>query len=103
MKGKRTLIVILIFIAVLLLIKFIFIPSAQQGKPAAAGAAPSVPVSAVVLKHSSITEQIYATGTLLANEEVALHPEVSGKLMQIHFREGSMVSKGELLIKINDA
>ena len=103
MKGLRTLIVIVILIAVLLLIKFIFIPSSQQSATKAGGNAPSIPVNAVVLKRSSITDQIYATGSVMANEEVDLHPEVSGKLMEIRFREGSAVQKGELLIKINDA
>jgi len=103
MKGKRTLILIVILIAVLLLVKFVFIPSPQQGKPAAPGQGASIPVAAMILKPSSITEQIYATGSVLANEEVELHPEVSGKLMQINFKEGSLVKKGDLLIKINDA
>src|SRR4051812_33753386 len=104
MKGKRTLIIIIILIAVLLLIKFLFIPSTRQDvKAGGASQSAAVPVSGIVVKHSTITEQIYATGTVLANEEVALHPEVSGKLMQINFKEGSVVKKGDLLIKINDA
>ena len=104
MKGNRTLFIILLVIAALILVKFVFLPSAKHAKPAGGGqAAPTIPVSAMVVKPSAITEQIYATGTVLANEEVTLHPEVSGKLMRINFREGSRVSKGDLLIKINDA
>src|SRR5687767_14090927 len=103
MKGKRNLIIIVLVIAALLFIKFIFIPSPQQNKPGGSGAPAEIPVSAMVLKPGTITEQIYATGTVLANEEVELHPEVSGKLMLINFKEGSLVKKGDLLIKINDA
>jgi membrane fusion protein (multidrug efflux system) len=103
MKGKRTIILIVIFIAVLLLVKFLFIPAPQKGKAAASVQVPTIPVAGIVLKPSSITEQIYATGSVMANEEVELHPEVSGKLMQINFKEGSIVKKGDLLIKINDA
>ena len=38
-----------------------------------------------------------------ANEEVDLHPEVAGKLTGIFFKEGNLVKKGSLLVKINDA
>ncbi|HRQ55657.1 MAG TPA: efflux RND transporter periplasmic adaptor subunit, partial [Ignavibacteriaceae bacterium] len=43
------------------------------------------------------------TGTILANEEVELRSETSGKITKILFKEGSFVSKGDLLIKINDS
>jgi membrane fusion protein (multidrug efflux system) len=66
-------------------------------------APPALPVNGVVVKPSAITQEIFATGSVLANEAVDLHPEVSGKLLQIFFKEGSNVKKGELLIKINDA
>lgn len=104
MKGLRTLIIVAVVIAVLLLIKFFFIPS-QQPAPVKAGGQPqaAIPVRGLVVKPSSITDQIYATGSVIANEEVDLHPEVSGKLMKILFKEGSFVHKGDLLIKINDA
>ena len=95
--------VIALIIAVLLLIKFFFIPSKQGAAPKQGSAAPAMPVNAVIVKPSTINQEIYATGSVLANEEVDLHPEVAGKLMKINFKEGSPVSKGELLIKINDA
>jgi len=103
MKGLRTLIVIAIVIAVLLLVKLFFIPSQKANVPKQGSAMPALPVNAVIVKPSVINQEIFATGSVLANEEVDLHPEVSGKLMQILFKEGSNVSKGELLIKINDA
>lgn len=103
MKGLRTLIVIASIIAVLLLIKFLFIPSPQVNATKATSAAPALPVSAVIVRTSVINQEIFATGSVLANEDVDLHPEVSGKLMKILFKEGSKVTKGDLLIKINDA
>ncbi len=103
MKRFRNLFFILLFITVLLLIKFFFIPSQQVAALKQGGTVPALPVNAVIVKQSTINQEIYATGSVLANEEVDLHPEVSGKLIQILFKEGSKVSKGELLIKINDA
>ncbi len=103
MKGFRTLLVIAFIIAVLLLIKFIFIPSPQLNAPKLGGNSPALPVTACIVRPSMVNEEIFATGSLLANEEVDLHPEVSGKLMQIYFKEGSEVNRGDLLVKINDA
>lgn len=38
----------------------------------------------------------------MANEEVELRPEISGRVTQVSFNEGSRVTKGSLLLKIND-
>ncbi len=46
---------------------------------------------------------ISASGTLLPNEEVEIHPEVSGRITAIKFTEGSFVKKGQTLLQINDA
>jgi membrane fusion protein (multidrug efflux system) len=42
------------------------------------------------------------TASLMADEEVELTFETSGKITQIFFQEGSMVKKGELLAQVND-
>ena len=42
-------------------------------------------------------------GTVLANEEVEIRSESSGKVEKIFFKEGGRVQKGEALLKINDA
>ena len=103
MKGIRTILFIVVIIAALILIKFFFSPSPQLNTPKTGGNAPALPVSAFRVRTSGLNQEIFATGSLQANEEVELHPEVSGKLMQILFKEGQRVNKGELLIKINDA
>lgn len=46
--------------------------------------------------------KIFSTGTLLANEEVDLRSEISGKIVELYLEEGQQVSEGDLLIKIND-
>lgn len=60
-------------------------------------------VAGMILKASQIDDKIYATGTLLANEEVELSPETSGRIIGIYFEEGSRVSKGQLLAKIDNS
>ncbi len=40
---------------------------------------------------------------MLANEQVALKAEASGRIVNLALREGAEVAKGDLLVKINDA
>ncbi|MCH8557330.1 MAG: efflux RND transporter periplasmic adaptor subunit [Balneolia bacterium] len=60
-------------------------------------------VRAMVLEPQSFDNSIRATGTVLADEDVVLRPEVSGRVTALYFREGDVVSEGDLLVKINDS
>lgn len=55
-----------------------------------------------IVQPDTLNVEITASATVLANEEVELHPEVSGKVTTINFREGEFVQGGKLLVKIND-
>ena len=50
-----------------------------------------------------LTERLAATGTVRANEQVEIVSEISGKISNIHFNEGSRVTAGQLLLKIEDS
>ena len=50
----------------------------------------------------TLEERITATGSIVADEAVELVSEVSGKVVSIAFEEGSVVKKGDVLLKIND-
>lgn len=63
----------------------------------------SVEVKAVVVSPRQLEHRITSTGTLLANEEVEIRPETSGRIMAIHFEEGTYVPKGSLLVRIDDS
>ncbi len=58
--------------------------------------------SGFVIMPTRMNEIIYSTGSLLPDEEVDLSFETSGKIIGIYFEEGTRVSKGTLLAKIND-
>lgn len=73
-------------------------PPGRQSGMAAAG----VPVDVVVIQPQLLSNKIFTTGTLLANEEVELRPEVSGRVSNISFAEGNRVKKGDVLLRIND-
>ncbi len=105
MKLSRPLISIILIVVVLLVLKFIFFNSnsAKNLPPAATSKNPAIPVSGIIVHTEHLNNNVFATGTVLANEEVELRPEASGKIIQINFKEGTPVSKGDLLIKINDS
>ncbi len=74
------------------------------GKSGAKGGGPAkaLQVEGIVVSTSDFNNGLEVTGTLDANESVALHAEVSGLVTSINFKEGSNVTKGSLLVKIND-
>ena len=59
-------------------------------------------VNGVVVAPQNLTEDIRMVGNLLPDEEVDLTFETSGKIVEINFKEGTMVRKGDLLAKVND-
>ncbi|MER3499204.1 MAG: efflux RND transporter periplasmic adaptor subunit [Chitinophagaceae bacterium] len=63
---------------------------------------PPMAVDVYVVKPTAINEQIEVSGSLLANETTEIHPEISGRLVQLNIAEGKFVGKGALLAKIYD-
>ncbi|MCW8814004.1 MAG: biotin/lipoyl-binding protein, partial [Chlorobium sp.] len=61
------------------------------------------PVTAHIVSYEKLSNNVYTTGSILANEEVEIRSEVSGKIVKILFNEGGYVKKGDLLVKIYDA
>ena len=60
-------------------------------------------VSAKILEPHLLTDEILAVGRIVPDEEVHLSFETSGKITAIYFSEGTYVSKGTLLAKVNDS
>lgn len=105
--NKKLRIIVLSLIA-LILIAIIFLPkifSSNTSGPenTSMSRAETVTVKAHIVNYETLNNRVFATGTILANEEVELRSEVSGKITQILFKEGSFVNKGDLLVKINDS
>lgn len=76
--------------------------SSDKQKSTASGGQSAINVKAIEASPTRIDDKINSTGTILANEEVEIRSEVDGRITKINFKEGSAVSKGELLLKIND-
>lgn len=55
-----------------------------------------------VVKATKLGDKIATVGTILPDERVEVRSESSGKIAAIRFEEGRRVSKGDLLVKIDD-
>jgi len=76
---------------------------AGAGAGGAGGAESLLPVDVVVMQYSSVTDRIFSSGTVEANERIDLRAEVTGIVEAIYLTEGSRVQEGDLLLKINDS
>ena len=76
----------------------------EEKKPAATGRPNAGPmkVDAYIVKAQNFAENIEVPGTIIANESTEIHPEVSGRIVQLNVAEGRYVSKGTLLAKLYD-
>ncbi|MDX6804566.1 efflux RND transporter periplasmic adaptor subunit [Terrihabitans sp. PJ23] len=72
---------------------------AQAADPAPA--APAVPVSVAVVEQKRAASWDEFSGRLEAVERVDVRSRVSGAVLSAHFREGSLVKKGDLLLTID--
>ena len=103
---KRVLSIAGIILVVALLawpkVKGYFSNENKSSAPAARSAS-VLQVEAFIVKGDTVENNIFTTGTLLANEDVELSSESSGIVRDIYLTEGAEVKKGDLLIKINDS
>jgi membrane fusion protein, multidrug efflux system len=62
----------------------------------------SATVTGMVIEPQNFSESLSLSGSMEANEQVELRSEISGVVEQINFKEGSKVSKGQMLFRVND-
>ncbi|MGB3007357.1 MAG: efflux RND transporter periplasmic adaptor subunit [Chitinophagaceae bacterium] len=63
---------------------------------------PPLKVDGYILKAQLFQENLEIPGSIVANEVAEIHPEVSGRIIQLNVVEGKYVSKGTLLAKLYD-
>lgn len=106
MRPNRSLLTGLAVIALLLLIIIpkLNLSCGDSGEAQMAGrGGAALPVSVHVIEPGTLNNRIITNGTILANEEVELTSEASGRVTAILFEEGKPVQKGDLLLKTNDS
>lgn len=118
--GLRWLLIAVVLIAALAFIKITYFPSpnadakggggkgaagggkgAPGGKGGKAGGGSALPVQVYVVKPTNLSDEVAATGSILADESVVIKSELSGKITSLNIKEGQPVSKGQLLFSIN--
>lgn len=71
----------------------------QARKPAATSAA--VPVRAALARRGAISTSVSSVGTVQALNTVLVRARVDGAIEQVLFKEGQLVAKGEVLVKLD--
>ncbi len=74
--------------------------NADSSKPKST---PPVLVDVIIADKQPIEDVVEANGTVLPNEYLEIHPEVSGRLTYLNIKEGSFIPQGTILARINDA
>ncbi len=78
---------------------------ACKGKPEPTKPKESPPtvVDVIIAAPQGISNTVEANGSVVANEYVELHPEVSGRITYLNVAEGHTVAQGTVVARINDA
>lgn len=74
---------------------------AQQAAPQRQGG--GVPIEVAKPERATVTEDLEALGTLAADESVVIAPEIAGRVVELGFKEGEAVKRGQALVKLDTA
>src|SRR5688500_20194401 len=69
--------------------------------PSAAPVVNEIAVEAARVKVGAIRRQIEAVGSLRSDESVMIRPEISGRVAEILFKEGTKISRGDPLMRLD--
>jgi len=85
------------------LVAYRILQNSEVGKSGSSASTSSVPiVSGMVLRPQEFNDNVSLSGTLEANEQIEIRSEVSGVVESINFVEGTKVSQGQVLFRVND-
>ncbi len=104
MKKRRIIIIICVtaIITAIVIPKLIPDKNGLQANPQAQNKKMPTKITVFEVQNQEVSRTLQLSGTILAEDEVELHPETQGRIVKIGFEEGSEVRKGQLLVKIND-
>lgn len=87
----------------LALILLLLLPLSATGAEEKRGTTPPTAVEAITVRPGSARREIAAVGTIRANEAVTIVTEIAGRVEEIAFGEGGRVSKGALLLRLDQS
>lgn len=103
---KNILTKLLLFVAAALLVGLIVYrinTNKENDAPRERAGKSALTVGAKVIQPQQFSEELSLSGSLEANEQITIQPEISGLVVSINFQEGAMVAKGQVLLTLNDA
>jgi membrane fusion protein, multidrug efflux system len=100
---RRLLAVVLAVLAVTGVTAAVFGVTNSRAQAGAAAEAPATPVSVATVVQSDVAAWDEFSGRLEAVERVDIRSRVAGTIQSVHFREGALVKKGDLLLTIDPA
>lgn len=96
------------YLRVILFLSFtglLFCKKKDSPNASPAGQAPqqkALSVETMIASPQALSADIEVPGTILANETTEIHPEVSGRMVELHIKEGTNVAQHTLLAKLYD-
>ena len=60
-------------------------------------------VEVIIAGTENFPNSIEVNGTVLSQEMIEMHPEISGRIIYLNIPDGAAVKEGTVLVKINDA
>jgi membrane fusion protein (multidrug efflux system) len=84
-------------------------PGAPAGKPSPGsrpGGGPAgmaAPVELAKVVRREVSDTLWVTGEFKATDRVDLRPEISGRISELGFRDGQAVTKGQVLVRLDDS
>ena len=100
---RRLLAIALAVLAVTTLSVAVLGGRSSRAQSGAAAEPPAMPVSVATVVQNEVAAWDEFSGRLEAVERVEIRSRVAGTLQAVHFREGALVKKGELLLTIDPA
>jgi HlyD family secretion protein len=91
-RSRKKLFIVLAVVLVLAVAASAMVVSRKREKP--------IPITTEKAFRTNITQLVTATGKIQPEIEVKIAPEVSGEIIEIPVREGQLVKKGDLLLRI---
>src|SRR5438105_15491611 len=91
-RPSKKLLLLILAAVVIVIMLVAMVASRKREKPIA--------VTTDKAFRKTITQLVTATGKIQPEVEVKIAPEVSGEIIEIPVKEGQIVHKGELLLKI---
>lgn len=103
MKKSIYAIALMLLLVILTLLK-LYHPALQKESPKTGPpkSNKAVSVDINIVKEIKLDQSLSASGNFVAKESVRLASEISGKIQFINFKQGTVVNKGQLLVKLND-